>query len=288
MEKFSEKSFNDIISMQEELEEIFQSLKDHGFEFNLSTYYTNREFSTISSRILDRIDFYYYGFEISLRRSVSEENSHQWNGSLYYESDISLIDDIHNSIGRLINEYPDYKVYYNFRDTNEINIRVIMGKNENKEILYNFEKLRKLVSRFSDIEVDGYRVHCETASGGRSFSFPITLTKDGYDLFSSKSLTSKDKIISNEEYYVKFFDKALEILKGFLIVDPKIKLRVYEDDGFRKRGFISYVDGKGVVCNIIEIRLSISDLVQVQVGKFLSKKTLEVYQEGCLFVKIMD
>lgn len=285
MEKFSEKSFNHITSLQDELEEIFQGLKDHGFEFDLSSYYTNKEFNTISSRILDKIDFYYYGFEICLKRNVSEEKSHQWNGSLFYESDISLIDEIYRSIGRLKSEYPSYMVYYNFRNTNEINIRVIIGKNENTEISYNFEKLKKLVLEFSDIQVSGYKVINPTISGDQ-FSFSIVLTQDGYNSFRDESLKSKNKIISNENHYVKFFDKAFGILINFFNKDPKIKPRLFQEDGFRKRGFISYMDDSGVVYNIVEVKMSINDLRQISIGKFLSNKTLEVYRSGYLSISI--
>jgi hypothetical protein len=194
-------AFDFITDNREEIEEVFQDLIDLGYEFKISTYHTNDNFSEIRSKILDRIPSYYYGFEISLEKktdSDSDERNHRWDGSFFYEESTNILDEIHKSIGRFKKTY-NYKIYYTLRNLNNIEIRVIMGHHKNENILYNIEKIEKYILNLEDKEIDGYEIRPNWYSGNEKH----------FNILCKKRFDPKEKF-SNREDFTSIFDNILE------------------------------------------------------------------------------
>lgn len=232
MEKFSDQVFDNMLSIREDIEEIFQNLIDVGFDLDMNTYYTDLNFNLLSNKNLETVKGYYYGFEISLRRKI-EPSGHNTDGSFVYDDNISTLGDIYESIGRLKSTYSKYKIYYHIMSAEKINVRVIIGKKENKNSI-DYEKIRDILyTRVSSnyvehsvfkksifptmnmytIRMDEY--YAPDLSYWKSpimnMEFSIFLTEEGHEEIINQHKSKKQSESYNRDDYIRLVKKLLDL-----------------------------------------------------------------------------
>ena len=223
MDKFSEKNFDYSLEIREDLDEIFQDLLDIGFSLNTSTYYITKDFTQVDVRTLPRLDFYYYGLIINLERKIGgDDKSHNWSGSLYYEESPSLLEILYSSISRLKSTYPDYKIYYNFRGTNDVNIKIIIGSYGSKNVEFDYFKLKNYLSTNLCLDINESIDFSliNSSNWGDTYRYDLTLSKGNLsksvESLKLKLDKSKSKSVSNINEIYKIFDSIIEELKKYL------------------------------------------------------------------------
>ena len=293
MKKFSSKFFDQILSMREDVEEIFQSLIDIGFDFDMSTYYSDMNFNQISQKYMDSVNGYYYGFEILLKRELFG-SGHQIDGSFVYEEDIDLVRDLYDSIGRLKNTYTRYKIYYHLSN-GRIMIRVIIGSKMNKTFT-DYQKLQDILLNITDDNMDsdflisvigkkGYYLKDVHTSSLKllSTSFYGALTVDAKMSLSNSGLTnilSGPNPVTNLEDYSLVFHKILNMVKIELEGDSKVD----DDSNTNRLSLIGSVSKNGKKIFTISLYSRPDDF---RVGKFTNKKNIKVFVEGDIKLKLL-
>jgi len=197
MDKFTDKFFNKILSISEDFEEVFQDLIDIGFEFHISSYYTDSNYKKIPQNRINKVQKYYYGVEINLGRKSVDHTGKMSNGSFIYEEDPTFLKDLYNSIKRLKSQYEEYEIHFYMISNESIHIRVIMGHNENdiKHIL----DMRDSIFKITNIKIP-------VINGNE---YEIVNSLDGLPIFDPKSYPMLDS-----SYVIKLSQKSINRIKN--------------------------------------------------------------------------
>ena len=134
----------------EDLEEIFIDLSDMGYSMSLEDVYISTSTGYPHRRSSETKEFY-PGLEIDLHRETDDRNGkslskfddvRKWNGGIYYEDDIHVLESITNVIHRLESMFENKStVYYSLRSLNELSIRVMFEVAQNDEAI-DYEQVK--------------------------------------------------------------------------------------------------------------------------------------------------
>ena len=202
------RKFSQIVESKEELlsriniddnniEEIFIDLVDNGYTLLIDQVYISTSTGYPHRRKND-VKNYYPGIEIGLDREITEESIsnggkgdvRNWDGSIYFESDIDIIDSIYNSIHRVKSMLSNKaSVYYSIRSVNHIEIRVIFDKEDNGSPI-DYEEIENVIGglqieptrndteRFRDLDgqsIEGYSISFDSSWRGDLHELKIAL-----------------------------------------------------------------------------------------------------------------
>lgn len=145
-----ENEFNFGIS-EEDIKDIFLEIIDMGYEFTIHKYYLTSNGHSFDSK--KGLSGYYPTMNIRLYKIKDETKGEpiNWDGSIYYNEDIDLLDNIINSVSILKSSVSkSTKVLYAIRGIHDINIRIVntyveLGYDTSIEFLD--EKLEELISK---------------------------------------------------------------------------------------------------------------------------------------------
>ena len=204
MRKFSQilESKEDLLSRinadEDSIEEIFIDMVDLGYSYMIDPVYISTSTGYPHRRTRDVKD-YYPGIEIDLNRNIDgksisdggSDDVRNWNGGIYFESELEIIDSIYNSIHRIKSMLNGKaSVYYSLRSVNEIEIRIIFDK-EQSDSLIDYERLEEILDKLQ-IEEDHhhrserYRNLDGTQIEGYSISKDSSWRRPGGDIYEYK------------------------------------------------------------------------------------------------------
>ncbi len=180
--------FSRLATTQEDIEEALVDLSDNGYVIDIDDIYISPSgkvhYDTVG------VPEYYSALRIDIKRPSMEESIEDvrnWDGSVYYEKDINILEAIYHSITRLKSTFSGKaEVYYCFRSVNTISIRVIFNIETGKSVI-NFEDVSEYMNSlsnstppFDDIFGDNYFVEVTGSSGDKSKSVKISIPRKDY------------------------------------------------------------------------------------------------------------
>jgi hypothetical protein len=218
--KFSQilESKEDLLSRinadDDNIEEIFIDMVDLGYTYMIDPVYISLSTGYPHRRTRDVKD-YYPGIEIELDRTINDKSIsdggsgdvRNWNGSVYFESELNIIDSIYNSIHR-IKSMLDGKasVYYSIRNINHITIRIIFDR-EQSDSFINYEGVEDILKSLQIVDDHHHRgVRYRDLDGARiegySLSFDSTWRRPSGDTYEYKAqlrtLPNEIRILNND------------------------------------------------------------------------------------------
>jgi len=194
--------FSRLSTTQEDIEEALVDLSDNGYDIDIEDIYISPSgkvhYDTVG------VPEYYSALRIDIKRpSTSIENSmgdvRNWDGSVYYEKDINILESIYHSITRLKSTFSGKaEVYYCFRSVNTISISVIFNIETGKSVI-NFEDVSEYMNSLSNytthrIFSDNYLVEVTGSSGDKSKSVKISIPRKDYMDHGVNFANPKDEI----------------------------------------------------------------------------------------------
>lgn len=159
----------------EDIEEIFVDLTDKGYELLIDSIYISLKTGEIFYDKND-VKYYYPGIEIKIDRFVDEKSTdyRNWDGSVYYENDITILDEINSAIHRLKSEFGDKSsIYYSFKNINLFTIRLVFDKEESESPL-DKEKVKDVIRKLNTNDAYNDPLDIGTSIEGYSIKYDNT------------------------------------------------------------------------------------------------------------------
>jgi hypothetical protein len=194
-------------------------MMDNDYKFNLSEIFLSKTGHTFNSK--KGISEYYPIISISLKKEINEESGDEtnWNGSIYYEEKIEILDEINNSIATLKSHLSESaRVLYSIRSISDIGIRIVLPFVSDESVI-SIEELNNIAKKtinqyrgfndnadFSNL-INLYHTEFTTSQGFKTFSFDISPILDrvpnilpsGQVLTDSTSGAIIDNILKSED-----------------------------------------------------------------------------------------
>jgi hypothetical protein len=286
---------------KDDLMEILVDLSDVGYTIDLEEVYVSTKDGYPHRKQSSTKDFY-PGIEIGVYRKTTDDEGgilsnyndvRKWNGGVYYENDISIIESITSIVYRLQSTFGDKsKVYYSLRSINDISIRILFDASSNDEpVDYDsFKKYlddletRRIDSNISELEdesIEYYNIF-RTISSGNIYKTEIRPNKNivSKPLNITTPTNSSDFIIKsiiedgeNDNKYQldKIFD--IYVKKLFKHANNSNRVELVKSEG--RKGTTAYniinKESKKVIFNITSTYEDFATFRLVQKGGLLKR-----------------
>ena len=200
------RKFSQILESKEELlsrinvdddsiEEIFIDMVDLGYSYMIDQVYISISTGYPHRRTRDVKD-YYPGIEIDLNRNIDDKSIsdggsgdvRNWNGGVYFESKLEIIDSIYNSIHRIKSMLNGKaSVYYSIRGVNDIEIRIIFDR-EQSDSFINYESVEDILKYLQIVDDHHHRgVRYRDLDGTQVEGYSLEFDFDMPSCFASAS-----------------------------------------------------------------------------------------------------
>ena len=254
MRKFSQilESKEELLSRisvtDDEIEEMLIDLIDLGYYHISDSIYISTKTGHIHRRKKDSKE-YYPGLEININRNIDDDKGdyRNWDGGVYFEDDLSILDAIYNSIHRVKSMLGDRgSIYYSIRNVNDIQIRIVFDK-ESSGTLINYEMIEDTIKDLeifkSHVRQDGYGDLDGTRVNGYYIDFNQSWRRPGGDIYELKMAVGTDDSIESSVKEGHTNNKS-EMWINFKLWCNKFLNKVNPDHNLKLKPITQVVRGK--------------------------------------------
>lgn len=238
MKKFSKifESKGDLLSKlgtsEDEIKEMCSDLIDEGYEFDIDIEYIGTNGQIYHQE--NQTSQYYPSIEIDLHRPTTTKDDHyesdnktkeqfndvrNWNGSVYYESNINILKSIYDLCYRFESTFTSDKadVFFSMRSINEVKIRITLGVETTKAPL-DFSEVKEYLRNgfLHEIQDDTYFVEDNFFYGdGRQMSCTIRNKRDSTPVKKIIDRILKSGELNDSDYLREIFKTCVHDLFNF-------------------------------------------------------------------------
>lgn len=206
-----------------EIKDICQDLIDEGYKLKVSEKFLSSDFSDYGN-IKDHPNAspeFYPMIIIYLERDVEKsDDSRNWDGSIYYENSIDILNYIYHiikSLKSLIDK--DLKIYYSLQTINSINIRLIYPLKKN-DLKLDINSIKNFINNIESFDIgDGYKITKGDYGDSENQFVIIPPTDISSNILKNMKDSNDDNVVKRN---INSTDNEREICKKFDIIINEI------------------------------------------------------------------